>query len=243
MAECLEPRRDSATGINPPGAVTDRNFSGHGSETNVWIIGTIQAPAPRARPAARSGRCSSRRGRVTEPVTASKAVQLQRTLPQRSRQHHWQRLRPQRSIQQRRQRTSVRSLLRLVITPLGGRHSERGGRGRKARREQKSCEPERNDGFLHDSSLPLHAMCRDDNTGIAPRALMRATEKGRHYGPVTAKAYAVFAALLMGFHNPATRPLRRQRHRLAVCVAHVPARHRSRNAYCWPQSCPLRLIL
>ena len=30
-------------------------------------------------------------------LTASKAVQLQRTLPQRSRQHHWQRLRPQRS--------------------------------------------------------------------------------------------------------------------------------------------------
>lgn len=119
MAECLEPRRDSATGVNPPGAVTDRNFSGHGSETNVWIIGTIPAP-PRARPAARSGRCSSRRGRVTEPATASKAVQLQRTLPQRSRQHHWQRLRPQRSIQQRRQRTSVRSLLRLVITLLAG---------------------------------------------------------------------------------------------------------------------------
>jgi hypothetical protein len=33
------------------------------------------------------------------------------------------------------------------------------------------------------------------------RALMRATEKGRHYGQVTAKAYAIFAALLMGFHN------------------------------------------
>jgi hypothetical protein len=33
------------------------------------------------------------------------------------------------------------------------------------------------------------------------RALMRATEKGRHYGVVTAKAYAVFAAILMQFHN------------------------------------------
>jgi hypothetical protein len=54
---------------------------------------------------------------------------------------------------------------------LSGRHSDRGGRGRKARREQKSCEPEGNDGFLHDSSLPLRAMYRDDNTGIAPRAL------------------------------------------------------------------------
>jgi Adenylate and Guanylate cyclase catalytic domain len=51
---------------------------------------------------------------------ASKTIQLQRTLPQRSRQHHWHRLRPQRSNQQRRQRTSVRSLLRLVITLLAG---------------------------------------------------------------------------------------------------------------------------
>jgi hypothetical protein len=33
------------------------------------------------------------------------------------------------------------------------------------------------------------------------RAMMRPVEKGRHYGAVTAKAYAVFAALLMGFHN------------------------------------------
>jgi hypothetical protein len=33
------------------------------------------------------------------------------------------------------------------------------------------------------------------------RAFMRATEKGRAYGPITAKTYAVFAALLMGFHN------------------------------------------
>jgi hypothetical protein len=33
------------------------------------------------------------------------------------------------------------------------------------------------------------------------RALMRATEQGRHYGAVTAKCYAVYAALLMGFHN------------------------------------------
>jgi hypothetical protein len=30
------------------------------------------------------------------------------------------------------------------------------------------------------------------------RCLMRATEKGRHYRAVTAKAYAIFAALLMG---------------------------------------------
>jgi Helix-turn-helix domain len=36
------------------------------------------------------------------------------------------------------------------------------------------------------------------------RALMRATEKGRAYGQVTAKAYAVFCALLMSFHNCGT---------------------------------------
>jgi len=30
---------------------------------------------------------------------------------------------------------------------------------------------------------------------------MRATEKGRAYGQITAKAYAVFCTLLMGFHN------------------------------------------
>jgi hypothetical protein len=33
------------------------------------------------------------------------------------------------------------------------------------------------------------------------RCLMRATEKGRHYGPITAKCYAVLCALLIGFHN------------------------------------------
>src|SRR5450432_808541 len=33
------------------------------------------------------------------------------------------------------------------------------------------------------------------------RALMRRTEKGKHYGAITAKAYAVLEALLWGFHN------------------------------------------
>jgi hypothetical protein len=33
------------------------------------------------------------------------------------------------------------------------------------------------------------------------RALMRPTEKGKHYGQITAKAYAVLGALIMGFHN------------------------------------------
>jgi len=33
------------------------------------------------------------------------------------------------------------------------------------------------------------------------RSLMRRTEKGRHYGAITAKALAVLEALLWGFHN------------------------------------------
>jgi hypothetical protein len=33
------------------------------------------------------------------------------------------------------------------------------------------------------------------------RALMRRTEKGKHYGAITAKALAVLEALLWGFHN------------------------------------------
>jgi hypothetical protein len=33
------------------------------------------------------------------------------------------------------------------------------------------------------------------------RCLMRPVEKGKHYGPISAKAYAIFSALLMGFHN------------------------------------------
>jgi len=33
------------------------------------------------------------------------------------------------------------------------------------------------------------------------RALMRRTEAGKHYGQITAKAYAILEALLWGFHN------------------------------------------
>jgi Helix-turn-helix domain len=33
------------------------------------------------------------------------------------------------------------------------------------------------------------------------RAMMRATEKGKHYGAVSAKTYAVLCAILMQFHN------------------------------------------
>jgi hypothetical protein len=92
--------------------------------------------------------------------------------------------------------------------------------------------------------LSLSVRCIATITQVLHRARSHAGDReGRHYGPVTPKAYAVFAALLVGFHNPATTPLRRQRHRLAVCVARVPARRRSRNAYCRAQSCPLRLIL
>ena len=36
------------------------------------------------------------------------------------------------------------------------------------------------------------------------RALMQATEKGKHYGVVTAKTYAVLCALLTQFHNGGT---------------------------------------
>ena len=36
---------------------------------------------------------------------------------------------------------------------------------------------------------------------VLARALMRRTEAGKHYGVVTAKAYAVLGALLWGFHN------------------------------------------
>jgi hypothetical protein len=33
------------------------------------------------------------------------------------------------------------------------------------------------------------------------RCLMRPTVKGKHYGVITAKAFAVLEALLWGFHN------------------------------------------
>ncbi len=49
-------------------------------------------------------------------------------------------------------------------------------------------------------AIPLN---RNDKAKLLflARARMRETEKGRAYGQITAKAYAVFAALLMGFHN------------------------------------------
>jgi hypothetical protein len=36
---------------------------------------------------------------------------------------------------------------------------------------------------------------------VLARALMRPTEAGKHYGAITAKAYAVLEALLWAFHN------------------------------------------
>jgi hypothetical protein len=39
---------------------------------------------------------------------------------------------------------------------------------------------------------------------VLARALMRATEAGKHYGDITAKAYAVLQALVWTFHNAAT---------------------------------------
>jgi hypothetical protein len=37
------------------------------------------------------------------------------------------------------------------------------------------------------------------------RALMRSCQKGKHYGPITAKHYAVLCAILMQFHGPTGR--------------------------------------
>jgi hypothetical protein len=44
---------------------------------------------------------------------------------------------------------------------------------------------------------------RNEKAGLIHRALclMRATEKGKHYGVITGKAYDIFAALLMQFQN------------------------------------------
>lgn len=39
---------------------------------------------------------------------------------------------------------------------------------------------------------------------VKARGLMRPTQKGKHYGAITAKAYAVLEALLWGFHNAKT---------------------------------------
>jgi len=52
-------------------------------------------------------------------------------------------------------------------------------------------------------AIPLN---RNDKAKLLflARARMRATEKGKAYGQITAKAYAVFCALLMGFHNAKT---------------------------------------
>jgi hypothetical protein len=45
---------------------------------------------------------------------------------------------------------------------------------------------------------------------VLARALSRRTEKGKHYGVLTAKFLAVLDSLLWGFHNAATGGLRAQ---------------------------------
>ena len=51
------------------------------------------------------------------------------------------------------------------------------------------------------------------------RALMRATEPGKHYGDITAKAYAVLQASAGTFHNIGTGP-KKQKPRSCVGLFH-----------------------
>jgi hypothetical protein len=130
----------------------------------------IQARAPRDRPAAKSRRCSSRP--ATEPATASKGAGSAATNPAPAVAPAPLAAPSPPTINPAASPAHIRKIAVEAGDHAFGRwRSNRGGRGRGARREQKPCKPERNDGFLHDSSLPLRAMCRDDNTGIAPRAL------------------------------------------------------------------------
>lgn len=60
--------------------------------------------------------------------------------------------------------------------------------------------PRREKVFGDGPALPLDREAKVRVMARA-RALMRTTEAGKHYGPVTAKALAVLEALLWGFHN------------------------------------------
>ncbi|WP_156964690.1 helix-turn-helix domain-containing protein [Methylocapsa aurea] len=60
--------------------------------------------------------------------------------------------------------------------------------------------PRREKVFGTGRPLPLDREAKVRITARA-RALMRRTEKGKHYGQITAKALAVLNALLWGFHN------------------------------------------
>lgn len=69
-----------------------------------------------------------------------------------------------------------------------------------AARLPNSLRPRREKVFGPATGLPLD---REAKVRIMTkaRALLRATEAGKHYGPLTAKAVAVLEALLWGFHN------------------------------------------
>lgn len=60
--------------------------------------------------------------------------------------------------------------------------------------------PRREKVFGDGDPLPLDRNAKARIIALA-RALMRKAEPGKHYGEITAKAYAVFEALLWGFHN------------------------------------------
>ena len=109
---------------------------------------------------------------MTRVLLTTDPDQLQRTLPQRSRQHHRQRLRPQRSIQQRRQRTSVRSLLRLVITHLAGGTVNAADAVEEASANKSPASPSAIKAFcMTRPSLSWWLTCPDDSTssGSLPR--------------------------------------------------------------------------
>ena len=63
--------------------------------------------------------------------------------------------------------------------------------------------PRREKMFGEGRLVPLDRKAKVSIQTLA-RALMRRTEKGKHYGVITAKFVAVFDALLWGFHNAAT---------------------------------------
>ena len=60
--------------------------------------------------------------------------------------------------------------------------------------------PPPGEGFRRGRPRPLDRNAKA-RIMILARALMRRTEKGKAYGPITAKALAVLEALLWGFHN------------------------------------------
>ena len=63
--------------------------------------------------------------------------------------------------------------------------------------------PRREKLFGYGRCVPLDRNAKVRVMTLA-RALMRRTEKGKHYGIVTAKFVAVLEALLWGFHNAAS---------------------------------------